>query len=36
MHAYFEVDLAVAWNIVRNDVPALITALERIAPLEGE
>lgn len=36
VHAYFDVDLAVVWNIVRNDVPALITALERIAPLEAE
>ena len=36
VHAYFDVDLAVVWNIVRNSVPALITALERIAPPEAE
>lgn len=36
VHAYFDVDLALVWNIVRNNVPGLITALERIAPPEAE
>ena len=32
VHAYFEIDLDVIWNIVTGDVPALIAELERIAP----
>lgn len=32
VHAYFEIDLDVIWNIVTDDVPALITELERIVP----
>ena len=36
VHAYFEVDLGVVWNIVKNDVPELISALERIVPPEAE
>ena len=36
VHAYFEVDLGVVWNIVRDDVPALISALEQIVPTEAE
>ena len=34
VHAYFEIDLAVVWNIVNDDVPALIRQLEQIAPPE--
>lgn len=34
VHAYFAVDLGVVWSIVKNDVPVLITALERIGPPE--
>lgn len=36
VHAYFEVDLGVVWNIVNNDVPVLIPALEPIVPTEAE
>lgn len=32
VHAYFEIDLDVIWNIVTGDVPSLIAELERIAP----
>ena len=36
VHAYFEVDLGVVWNIVNNDVPVLISPLEPIVPTEAE
>ncbi len=36
VHAYFEIDLGVVWNIVNNDVPVLISVLERIVPPEAE
>ena len=36
VHAYFEIDLTVVWNIVSDDVPALIRQLEEIAPPEAE
>lgn len=36
VHAYFEIDLDVIWNIVTDDVPALIAELERIAPEGSE
>lgn len=36
VHAYFEIDLEVIWNIVTDDVPGLIAELERIAPQESE
>ena len=36
VHAYFEVDLGMVWKIVSNDVPALISTLERIVLPEAE
>ena len=30
IHAYEEVDLDVVWDVVRDDLPSLITALERV------
>lgn len=30
MHAYFEVDLDEVWRTVQNDLPPLITELEKI------
>jgi uncharacterized protein with HEPN domain len=30
-HAYHRVDLAVIWDVVQNDVPALETAARRLA-----
>jgi len=36
VHVYFAIDLAVVWNIVKDDVPALIRQLEQIAPREVE
>ena len=36
VHAYFEIELDVIWNIVTGDVPGLIAELERIAPQESE
>ena len=35
VHAYFDIDLAVIWNIVTEDVPELIRKLEPIAPPDG-
>ena len=35
VHAYFEIDLEVVWNIVNEDVPALVRELERIVPPEA-
>ena len=35
VHAYFEIDLDVIWNIVTGDIPGLIAELERIAPQES-
>jgi len=34
VHDYFEVDLAVVWDVARNDLPFLIAALEKITPPE--
>jgi len=36
VHAYFEIDLTVVWNIVSEDIPELIRQLGRIAPPETE
>ena len=30
IHAYFDVDLGVLWDIIRMDLPTLIAELERI------
>ena len=35
VHAYFEIDLKVVWNIVNEDIPALVRELERIVPPEA-
>ncbi len=35
IHGYFSVDLDIVWQIVRHDLPPVITALEAVAP-EGE
>ena len=34
VHVYFEIDLGLVWQIVREDVPALITQLEGLVPPE--
>lgn len=36
IHEYFRVDLATAWETVKNDIPPLIAALERLVPTEEE
>ncbi len=36
VHAYFEIDLEVVWNIVNDDVPTLIRELEHIAPPDSQ
>ena len=36
IHAYDRVDLEEVWDTVQNDIPALISALERIIPPEEE
>lgn len=36
IHEYDDVDLPIVWDTVRNDLPALIAALERIVPKEGQ
>lgn len=36
IHAYDRVDLDEVWDTVKNDIPALISALERIIPPEDE
>ena len=33
-HAYFEIDLDIVWEVVTNDLPPLVTELEKIMPLE--
>lgn len=30
-HGYFKVDLGVVWATIRNDLPALLSALDRVA-----
>ena len=35
VHVYFEIDPAVVWNIVNDDIPILIRQLARIAPPES-
>jgi uncharacterized protein with HEPN domain len=35
VHVYFEIDLSLVWQIVREDVPALIAQLERLVPPEA-
>ena len=34
IHGYFSVDLDIIWQIVRNDLPPVIAALEAIVPDE--
>lgn len=34
IHEYFRVDLATVWETVKNDLPPLIAALERLVPPE--
>lgn len=36
IHAYNRVDLDQVWDTVQNDLPSLISALERIIPPEDE
>ena len=36
IHEYFRVDLATAWETVKNDIPPLIAALECLVPTEEE
>lgn len=33
-HAYFEVNLDIVWQVVTNDLPALVLELEQIISLE--
>lgn len=35
VHNYFDVDLALLWTTVVDDLPALIASLERIVELKG-
>lgn len=32
VHAYFEIDIELVWRVVEDDLPKLITRLERIVP----
>lgn len=34
-HAYFEIDLRLVWDTVRNDLPPLIVQLEPLVPPES-
>ncbi|MBW4639340.1 MAG: DUF86 domain-containing protein [Gloeocapsa sp. UFS-A4-WI-NPMV-4B04] len=34
-HAYFEVNLDIVWQVVTNDLPALVIKLEQIISLEA-
>ena len=34
IHGYFNVDMNVIWNIIENDIPYLITELEKIGALQ--
>jgi uncharacterized protein with HEPN domain len=36
IHEYFRVDLATVWETVKNDLPPLIAAFERLVPPEEE
>ncbi len=35
VHAYFDIDLPLVWDTVRNDLPDLITQLEPLVPSEA-
>ena len=35
VHAYFEIDLRLVWDTVRNDLPPLIAQLEPLVPPES-
>ncbi len=35
VHGYFEIDMDVIWNIVRDDIPKLICQLKQIVPPEA-
>lgn len=35
VHDYMDVDLDVVYSVVTNDLPSLITELEKIVPIEG-
>jgi len=34
IHAYFEIDLDVLWKTITEDIPLLISALEKIVPTD--
>ena len=36
VHAYFEVDIELVWQTVQEDLPLLITQLERIVPQDSD
>lgn len=36
VHVYFDIDLPLVWDTVRNDLPALIAQLEPLVPPETE
>lgn len=36
VHAYFSIDLDIVWQTVQQDLPALISLLERVVPPEPD
>ena len=36
IHEYFNIDLSIVWDTIRDDIPPLIEQLERIVPPESE
>ncbi len=36
VHVYFDINLPLVWDTVRDDLPALIERLEPLVPREGE
>jgi uncharacterized protein with HEPN domain len=36
IHAYFDINLDVVWETVREDIPSLLVSLERLVPKETE
>ena len=35
IHRYDDIDMAIVWETVRQDIPRLISQLERLAPPES-
>lgn len=36
VHAYFDIDLDIVWQVVTHDLPPLLTELESIIALEAD